>query len=97
MFFTTQRQTNGDATTHNDHVYYNEGRETVSSVTSPPSVDEDGYLVPINQPATVSQTPTDRGKQYESLETASPQQSEPMSDNTYQTLTVDVDDYVIMK
>ena len=77
-------------------MYYNEGGVTVSSVTSPPSVDEDGYMIPVNQPATVSQSTTNPEQKYESLGPVSPQPTELISGNTYQTLTVDAQDYVIV-
>ena len=76
-----------------DRLYYN---ANASTGTSPPYLDEDGYMIPVNQPATGSQTPTNHGEEYESLQPVSPQPTEPMSDNTYQTLTVDVDGYTIV-
>ena len=77
-------------------MYYNTGGESVSPVASPKPVDEDGYMAPVNQSATVSHSTTNTEQQYESLEPVSPQPTEPTSDNTYQTLTVDAQDYVIV-
>ena len=66
------------------------------SPISPTPVDGDGYLAPVNQSATVSQRPSNTGHEYESLEPVSPQPAEPMSDNTYQTLTVDSLGYITL-
>ena len=80
-----------------DHVYYNERGEIVSSVTSPRRVDEDGYMTPVNQQRRLSENTANPEQQYESMEPVSPQPTGPMYDNTYQTLTVDVQDYVIVR
>ena len=71
MCFTSQRQAKSDAAMDDDHVYYNEGRVTVSSVTSPTPVDKDGYTVTVNQPSNISENQNPK---------------EPMCDNTYETL-----------
>ena len=79
-----------------DHLYYNEGRVTVSTVRSPPSLDADGFMIPVNQPATRSQTPTNHGDEFESLQPLSPQQTEPIYDSANQPIAFDVDGYVIV-
>ena len=80
-----------------DHVYYNEGGESATSVTSPRRVDEDGCITPVNQQRRLPENTANPEQQYESLEPVSPQPTGPMSDNTYQTLTVDTQDYVIVR
>ena len=71
MCFTSQRQTNSDATMNDENVHYNEGRVMVSAATSPTPVDKEDYMVPVNQPSNIPENPNPK---------------EPMCDNTYQTL-----------